>query len=179
MNKNLNQTIMKKRCPFFVLFMILFMTLSSSGRRTLFQTYSSPISITATDSSSYGVTYSYDAAGNRISRQPNTVILSALLSTGVSQMFSSVALPDSVWGNALTVSPAANYRLSLSVSQQLNFEDGIVMIYSHSKPSSAIYIRDLSVGEQALKFDSLPGGLYAMNISIDGVNSRWSVILNK
>ena len=56
--------------------LLLFILISSSFKGRNMQESEALLSVQA-DSSVYGVSYSYDAAGNRISRSPNTVILSS------------------------------------------------------------------------------------------------------
>lgn len=70
-NNPLDLLSYEKKSFVFVLFLLLLFSSSFKGKNVQGNQCSLPVQV---NSSVYGMAYSYDAAGNRISRSPNTVI---------------------------------------------------------------------------------------------------------
>ena len=125
------------------------------------------------DSSFRGATYTYDVAGNRISRKPNTIVISST-ATVPGRHAVPEYIQDSVFGRALSAS-GLKAGIALKCSPELAVRNTGLYIKSPDK-ELLLYECDKLPECMHIDMSAYPKGRYALYISAKDGCTRWTII---
>ncbi|MGV8094877.1 MAG: hypothetical protein AB2L24_23745 [Mangrovibacterium sp.] len=173
---------MKKFYFSFFLLSLVFCRVPVSGSLPVYHPLAAPHPFTVAPPPN-GVTYGYDAAGNRVSRIPNTIVITSAQPSPSGRPIEEgilAVLPDSLWGEEVTVSlREGEKQLFLEVSKKLAAQEGKVGICLIDGDYTLPLYAEALVPSQTINLESFSPGNYSLDITIGQEYSRWSVIIRE
>lgn len=116
------------------------------------------------------MSFSYDDAGNRISR----VMVLAKSSAKSNQTVSSQSLFDEVGGKQVQISP--NTSSGHVLVEMLGKSDCAVNLSVYNASGMQVYSHPLQNGRLDVDLSNNPSGIYILTIEVDGERQSWKIV---
>lgn len=116
------------------------------------------------------MSFSYDDAGNRISR----VMVLAKSRAKSNQAVSSQSLFDEVGGKQVQISP--NTSMGHVLVEMLGKSDCAVNLSVYNASGMQVYSHPLQNGRLNVDLSSNPSGIYILTIEVDGERQSWKIV---
>jgi len=119
-----------------------------------------------------GVTYSYDAAGNRIMRKPNTIVLGALTTGENKPSF----FDDSFWGDLVQIKhTAGSYQFDVHLKGIHSTDSCHMEILHRLNDQTPVLVVNNTKTQQYVDMAGYASGKYYLRIRVGKIESIWSI----
>lgn len=116
------------------------------------------------------MTFSYDAAGNRVSR----VMVLAKSSAKSRQVAPSQSLFDEIGGKQVQISP--NSSMGHVLVEMLGNSDSAVTLSVYNTSGMQVYSHPLQHERLDVDLSNNPSGIYILTIEVDGDKQSWKIV---